>query len=408
MPIVVGISLRVAGKIYSFAPGEESYYLGERVLVETARGVELGTVRLPPYEISEEQVVQPLKRVLRRATSDDLQTDAANREREVFALDACKQHIERLNLPMRLIDAQYTFDGSHVLINFQAENRVDFRELVRDLARELHTRIELRQVGVRDEAKLLDGYGMCGRRLCCSAFLTNFTPVAINMAKAQGLALNPQKISGTCGRLMCCLAFEYEHYSELRVGMPKVNAHIDTPRGAGKVTKVNALGRQVEVTFPDDDTPVWFTIDELHPDAAAVPPCAAAGCGGCNNHGPHDAFSPSPREEQQTPVAIIAPSGDARDDANTQPRSRNRRRRGKNRPGQDDMQTGAPVNPASTANNSGNVTEFNRPPQRQRPPKPAHHDGAPSNTTPPVDGAPVNPAKPNSFPSGRYRPRRRR
>ncbi|OPZ85492.1 MAG: hypothetical protein BWY76_01391 [bacterium ADurb.Bin429] len=383
MPIIVGISLRVAGKIYSFDPGNESYYLGERVLVETSRGTELGTVRQPPYEVPNEQVPQGLKRVLRRATDADLRKDAANRDRETHALEACRRHIERLSLPMRLIDAQYTFDGSHVLINFQAESRVDFRELVRELGRELHTRIELRQVGVRDEAKLLDGYGMCGRRLCCSAFLTSFAPVGINMAKAQGLALNPQKISGACGRLMCCLAFEHEHYSELRVGMPKMNARIDTPRGAGKVTKVNALARQVEVTIPGEDSPIWFSMDELYPESA--PPCATGACGGCQRHEHQDA--------EPAPVAVMSPS---ETDAPAPPR-RNRRRR----PKSTNPQGEAPRQAAPPTSSEGERAQHH--PRHDAPrdaetPRPSADDKPPA-----PDGA-----APRAFPSGRYRPRRRR
>jgi cell fate regulator YaaT (PSP1 superfamily) len=400
MPIIVGISLRVAGKIYSFDPGAVSCFLGERVLVETARGVELGTVRQPPHEVPDEQVTQPLKRVLRPATAEDLQKDAGNRDREMRALDACKHQVERLNLPMRLIDAQYTFDGSHILINFQAESRVDFRELVRELGRELHTRIELRQVGVRDEAKLLDGYGMCGRRLCCSAFLTTFAPVGINMAKAQGLALNPQKISGTCGRLMCCLAFEYEHYSELRVGMPKMNAHVDTPHGPGKVTKVNALARQVEITFPSDDTPVWYNVDELQPaTAASAPPCAAGGCGGCSGHGEHGT---PPTPIAAAPVALLKPTGDETDGA--APRRRNRRRRPRN--------PDAPESAGQPAGTQPTPAADNDPAKRARPRSPAQEQGdntatRPTNSdgeTPATDAS--NPNRP--FPPGRYRPRRRR
>ena len=179
MPIVVGVSLRTAGKIYYFDPGIAQYDRDERVLVETARGLELGCVKLPPHEVSDEQIVPPLKNVVRRATGDDLARDAFNRDWEANALAVCKRLVDKLSLPMRLIDAQYTFDGSHVLIHFLADNRVDFRELVRMLAHELHTRIELRQVGVRDEAKLLGGHGICGRQLCCSTFLANFVPVAI-------------------------------------------------------------------------------------------------------------------------------------------------------------------------------------------------------------------------------------
>ncbi len=272
MPIVVGITLRTAGKLYYFDPGTEKYLREERVLVETARGPEIGTIKLPPHPVSDDQIVPPLKGILRRATDADLRRDTLNRERETHALTVCKRLISKFNFPMRLIDAQYTFDSSHVLLHFLADNRVDFRELVRELAHELHTRIELRQVGVRDEAKLLGGYGLCGRHLCCATFLPNFAPVAINLAKEQGLALNPQKISGMCGRLMCCLTFEHECYKALGAELPALNAVIETARGTGKVTKLNILARQVEVTIPDLPAPVWFSHEEL----TGVVSCAAA------------------------------------------------------------------------------------------------------------------------------------
>ena len=242
MPIVVGITLRTAGKLYYFNPGTEKYLREERVLVETARGLEIGIIKLPPHEVSDEQIVPPLKGVLRRATAADLHRDALNRERETHALEVCKRLISKLTLPMRLIDAQYTFDSSHVLIHFLSENRVDFRELVRELAHELHTRIELRQVGVRDEAKLLGGYGLCGRHLCCATFLPNFAPVAINLAKEQGLALNPQKISGMCGRLMCCLTFEHECYKSIGAELPALNAIIETSQRHRKSDQAERAG----------------------------------------------------------------------------------------------------------------------------------------------------------------------
>jgi len=306
MPVVVGVSLRTAGKIYYFDPGDETYDRDERVLVETARGLELGCVKQPPHEVDDDRIVPPLKRVTRRAREEDLARDSFNRQREAHALETCKRLVAKLNLPMRLIDAQYTFDGSHVLIHFLAENRVDFRELVRELAHELRTRIELRQVGVRDEAKLLGGYGMCGRHLCCASFLSTFIPVAINTAKDQGLALNPQKISGMCGRLMCCLSYEHECYKEVGKGLPRMNSLVVTPRGSGKVTKLNVLARQVEVAIPDLPTPVWFSINELGFAGKVESPAAEpAPCAQCPHHddeemlpGLDDLVAPSePRDE---------------------------------------------------------------------------------------------------------------
>ncbi len=247
MPIVVGVSLRAAGKIYFFDPKEEDYYRCEKVLVETVRGPEIGVIKIPPHEVEDEKIVHPLKPVIRRLSPGDIKHAEYNREREARAVEICQKYVTKLELPMQLIDAQYTFDGSNVLIHFYSDNRVDFRELVRELARELHTRIELRQVGVRDEAKILGGFGMCGQQLCCSRFLTGFIPVAINMAKEQGLALNPQKISGCCGRLMCCLAYEFEQYRELRENMPGLNAIVKTSAGTGKVVKVNLLTGMLDI-----------------------------------------------------------------------------------------------------------------------------------------------------------------
>ncbi len=247
MPIVVGVSLRAAGKIYFFDPKQEEYHRCEKVLVETVRGPEIGVIKIPPHEVEEDKIVHPLKPVIRKLTPGDIRHAEYNQEREARAVEICQRYVTLLELPMQLIDAQYTFDGSNVLIHFFADNRVDFRELVRELARELHTRIELRQVGVRDEAKILGGFGMCGQQLCCSRFLTGFIPVAINMAKEQGLALNPQKISGCCGRLMCCLAYEFEQYRDLRMQMPGLNAIVKTSAGTGKVTKVNPLTGMLDV-----------------------------------------------------------------------------------------------------------------------------------------------------------------
>ncbi len=274
MPIVVGISLRTAGKIYYFAPGEHSYYRGEQVVVETMRGLELGVVKEPPHEVAETAIVPPLKPVIRRATENDIRRNNDNRAREGAALLACRRIVGDMKLPMQLIDAQLNLDASHSLIHFLADNRVDFRELVRALAHELHARIELRQVGVRDEAKLIDGCGICGRGLCCASFLGNFAPVSINMAKVQGLALNPQKISGVCGRLMCCLAFENDMYNDIRAELPRVNSTVQTAAGPGKVLRVNLLGRQVEVAR-GDEAPIWIPVDELA-GAAPVHKCCGA------------------------------------------------------------------------------------------------------------------------------------
>lgn len=212
MPTVVGVTFKSAGKVYYFDPAGHSLVFGDWVIVETSRGLEIGQVVITAREVPEEDLVPPLKPVLRAATVDDLAQMGANRQQEQEAFEICQEKINEHGLPMKLIDVEYTFDRKKVIFFFTAEGRVDFRELVKDLARVFRTRIELRQIGVRDEAKMIGGMGPCGRSLCCQSFLRSFEPVSIRMAKAQDLALNPAKISGICGRLMCCLRYESEAY----------------------------------------------------------------------------------------------------------------------------------------------------------------------------------------------------
>lgn len=251
---VVGVRFKKAGKIYYFDPGGVELASGDPVIVETARGVECGEVVVAPKEVAEEDVVQPLKRVLRRATPADLCQVEENKKKEKTAFDICLQKIEKHGLPMKLVDVEYTFDNSKIVFYFTAEGRVDFRELVKDLASVFRTRIELRQIGVRDEAKMLGGLGPCGRPLCCATFLGDFEPVSIKMAKEQNLSLNPSKISGICGRLMCCLKFETELYKEAREELPSVGESVLTPEGQeGKVVDINLLKESVTVELPDNE-----------------------------------------------------------------------------------------------------------------------------------------------------------
>jgi len=214
MAKVVGVRFKKAGKIYYFLPGNLTLLVNDPVLVETARGIELGHIVLLQRDMAEDQLVSPLKMVVRKATPEDLVQDEQNGVREKEAFKICLEKIAHHNMPMKLIDVEYTFDRSKLIFSFTAEGRVDFRELVKDLASVFRTRIELRQIGVRDEAKMLGGYGSCGRDLCCASFLGDFEPVSIRMAKGQNISLNPSKISGICGRLMCCLKFESEAYDE--------------------------------------------------------------------------------------------------------------------------------------------------------------------------------------------------
>ncbi|MDK2822280.1 MAG: hypothetical protein PWQ67_6 [Clostridia bacterium] len=235
MPIVIGVRFKPAGKIYYFDPDVHEIKLNEKVIVETARGIEFGTVVVAPKEISEEEVVQPLKKVLRIASEEDINQVIINGEKEKEAFNICLEKISEHELPMKLIDVEFTFDNSKIIFFFTAEGRVDFRELVKDLAAIFRTRIELRQIGVRDEAKMLGGIGSCGRVLCCHSFLGEFEPVSIKMAKEQNLSLNPAKISGICGRLMCCLKYENDVYQvckkECTENCPKIIADIHLDDG---------------------------------------------------------------------------------------------------------------------------------------------------------------------------------
>ena len=254
MAKVVGVRFRNVGKIYYFDPKEYEIRLYDHVIVETARGMEYGKVVMPPKEIPDEEVVHPLKEVLRMATKEDDEREKANRQQEREAYKVCQQKIREHNLDMKLIDAEYTFDNNKVLFYFTADGRIDFRDLVKDLAGIFKTRIELRQVGVRDETKLLGGMGVCGRPLCCHTFLTEFAPVSIKMAKEQNLSLNPTKISGSCGRLMCCLKNESDMYAELSKNLPGKGDQMTTPDGRhGEVQSVDILRQRVKCIVDMDN-----------------------------------------------------------------------------------------------------------------------------------------------------------
>lgn len=254
MTKIVGVRFRTAGKIYFFAPGDLDIIKGSHVIVETARGIEYGTVVGDAREVEDDAVVQPLKPVLRIATPKDDEQAAKNKEKEKDAFKICLEKIQAHGLEMKLIDAEYTFDNNKVLFYFTADGRVDFRELVKDLASVFRTRIELRQIGVRDETKIRGGIGNCGRPLCCHSYLSEFIPVSIKMAKEQGLSLNPTKISGVCGRLMCCLKHEEDTYEELNRKLPNPGDHVTTPEGdEGEVHSVNVLRQRVKVIVDEND-----------------------------------------------------------------------------------------------------------------------------------------------------------
>ena len=251
---VVGVRFRSAGKIYYFDPAECDMKVGTHVIVETARGVEYGTVMIAPREVADDKVVQPLKSVIRVATKEDEKQERRNKEKEKDAFKICLEKIAKHKLEMKLVEAEYTFDNNKLLFYFTADGRIDFRELVKDLAAVFKTRIELRQIGVRDETKILGGIGICGRVLCCHSHLSEFIPVSIKMAKEQNLSLNPGKISGVCGRLMCCLKHEEETYEELNRRLPNAGDYVTTDDGLkGEVSSVNVLRQLVKVLVEVND-----------------------------------------------------------------------------------------------------------------------------------------------------------
>ena len=277
MTKVIGVRFRTAGKIYYFSPGKFEIKQGDHVIVETARGVEYGKVVIGTRKVKDQEVIQPLKSVIRIATEQDQKTEEKNREKEKEAFQICLDKIKKLKCKMKLLRVEYTFDRNKIVFFFTAEGRVDFRELVKELAAVFHTRIEMRQVGVRDEAKQVSGIGPCGRTLCCASFLGEFAPVSIKMAKTQGLSLNPSKISGVCGRLMCCLRYEDGMYKcgeikgkgcgchkKIMVPEPSVGMKVMTDKGEGQVVYVNHQKHTVKVQYPDQPEQIlsWKEIDK--------------------------------------------------------------------------------------------------------------------------------------------------
>ena len=267
MTKVIGVRFRKAGKVYYFSPGEEDIKTGQHVIVETARGVEYGYVVLGTHEVDDKKVIQPLKPVIRMATEADEETERKNKEKEKEAFKICLEKIKKHDLDMKLIDTEYTFDNNKVLFYFTADGRIDFRELVKDLASVFKTRIELRQIGVRDETKIVGGIGICGRPLCCASYLSEFIPVSIKMANEQNLSLNPTKISGVCGRLMCCLKYEEDTNEELNSKLPNVGDYVTTDDGLkGEVHSVSILRQVVKVivTVNGDEKEIRdYKVDQL-------------------------------------------------------------------------------------------------------------------------------------------------
>lgn len=267
MPLVVGIRFRPVTKVYYFDPTEiASLEQNDYVIVETSRGIELGVVTQPPHEVPKSEIKGKLKRVIRKASPVDLLQAEKYRAQEQAARNRCEDLVKQMRLPLKVLQAEYSFDGSRLLFSFTAEQRIDFRELVKELARSLKTRIEMKQVGARDETKLLDGYGRCGRRLCCSSWLTEFHPVSIRMAKRQNLPLSPSEISGQCGRLLCCLAYEDELYADAKERLPKINSQVKTPQGAvATVRGLNVIKETVLLEVEGTESYIELAASEVTP-----------------------------------------------------------------------------------------------------------------------------------------------
>jgi len=265
MAIIIGVKFKGAGKVYYFDPDEAILNAGDYVVVETSRGIECGTVTFGNREINDDGLNRPLKKIIRPATAEDIAHLEDNRKKEEKAYGICLKKIIEHNLKMKLVTVEYTFDNNKILFYFTADGRVDFRELVKDLAGLFRTRIELRQIGVRDESKMLGGLGICGREFCCKGFLSDFQPVSIKMAKEQGMSLNPVKISGTCGRLMCCLKYEQEAYSDLLKKTPKIGAYVSTPDGKGTVVDQNLIKGilNIQLQKNPDSPPKSYKVNEV-------------------------------------------------------------------------------------------------------------------------------------------------
>ncbi|MBL4954227.1 stage 0 sporulation family protein [Neobacillus sp. OS1-32] len=265
---VVGVRFKKAGKIYYFDPGDLPIEKDDFVIVETVRGVEYGKAVIPRKQVEEHDVVLPLKKVVRIADQKDRLIVEENKQAAMEAYELCNAKVQEHQLDMKLVDVEYTFDRNKIIFYFTADGRVDFRELVKDLAAIFRTRIELRQIGVRDEAKMLGGIGPCGRMLCCSTFLGDFDPVSIKMAKDQNLSLNPTKISGLCGRLMCCLKYENDEYESAKEALPDLGEIIETPNGTGKVVGLNILERVLQVELLEHERVLEYTLDEMIKEGA--------------------------------------------------------------------------------------------------------------------------------------------
>jgi cell fate regulator YaaT (PSP1 superfamily) len=348
MPLVVGVSFKRAGKVYYFDPNGIELHEGESVIAETARGIEFGEVLIEPKEVTEKEIVAPLKMIVRKATPSDITREESNRQKEKNAFHVCQQKIHQHDLPMKLIDAEYCFDSSQVTFFFSAEARVDFRDLVKDLAGALRTKVQLHQVGVRDEAKLFGGMGPCGRALCCASFLNGFEPVSMKMAKEQSLFLNPLKFSGICGKLMCCLKYEYQIYKDAKDHLPGMGSFIATPKGQAKVIEVNVI-KETFAALYEDGSVERYTVEDREEWAQAAKSGCGQCCGGTCEHKtaepetqavpasetPSETPAPETPSEQAppaTPEAAASETAGEEQEKKRRPRRRpNRRRRRSNK-----------------------------------------------------------------------------
>jgi len=327
MPVVCGIKFRGTGKVYYFSPGSvQDLVVDDYVIVGTVRGKELGRVAMPQRHVSDAEIVGELKPILRRATTADLVDWRHSRRQEAEAIAECQKQVATLHLPMKVVSAEYNYDGGRLTFFFRSERRVDFRELVRELARIFKTRIELRQIGVRDEAKIVGGMGKCGRPICCATWLTGFCPVSIRMAKQQDLPLSPMEISGLCGRLLCCLGYENQYYEEVKDRLPKAGKTIATPYGVGKVVRVSVLAETVNVLL-EDGTTVELTADEVAGKAQAMPDLKAHVSRGSQQRS-HNAGARrlAPRGYPSHIARVPARAAEATDITSSEPRSSRHRR----------------------------------------------------------------------------------
>ena len=361
MAEVIGVRFKNMGKVYYFDPNSEKLSADDHVVVETARGVECGEVAMANRDVADDSIVQPLKKVIRKATKDDLRRVAENELKAKNAFTQCEKKIAERGLEMKLVDVEYTFDNSKILFYFTVDGRVDFRELVKDLAGMFRTRIELRQIGVRDEAKMIGGLGICGRPFCCGSFLGGFQPVSIKMAKEQGLSLNPVKISGTCGRLMCCLKYEQDAYEDALKRMPKNDSFVQTPDGPGNICDVNVLKETVHVRLDEKpEAPRCYHSCEL--------------CVLRNGKGSRDGIQVpqerparyvEERKEDEFPMPLVIadfdPDAPAREERPARRRNERRRRGGGSKPQQ-------------TAEKVPEKREKPRPPEKKRPDGPRADD----------------------------------